>query len=514
MATKITGRATNKKLAPKKKKKPRKKRPTTAVDTELMMLRRMRLVGTLLAMCILSVLCTCIYLQGCESEAFLEEAERNYLRKLRLDTQRGDIFDRNMEALASSVEVDTIYANPRKVDDPVESAEQLAEALSLDAESLMRRLTAHSHFRYLKRQVTAEEAEKIKTMDLAGIMISREAKRFYPKKELAGQLLGVVGFDSRGQEGLEATYDTYLRGGELEARYHRDARGRYAMLEALPPIETRAGHSLQLTIDEKIQAVAERELERAALSSLALSGVAIVMDVKTGDVLAMAHYPRFNPNRYREQIAEDHTLRQAGKRIVQRFRNRCITDQFEPGSTFKVFTVAAGIEEGLIELEDKLDLEGGRYRVGRKTISDTHRFKEKRSIEDVIKYSSNIGCIKIGQMLGRERLHTYLKSFGFGSRTQVGLAGDAAGLQRPPKTWAEITLANIAFGQGVAVTGLQLVTALAALGNDGVLMRPRVLMAELDSDRAVLRSFAPEGVRRVVSARTARKVVQAMKGVV
>lgn len=484
------------------------------MDMEAVQLRRMRMVAALLFSFVASVLCTCVYLQGCESEAFLEEAERNYLRKLSLDTQRGDVFDRNGEALATSVEVDTVYANPKRIEDPVSAAQALSEVLAIDTETLMRRLTASSHFRYIKRQITDEESQRVSALELPGIMVSREAKRFYPKKELGGQLLGVVGFDSRGREGLEATWDSALRGGELHARYHRDARGRYAMLEALPPVETRSGHSLRLTLDEKIQQVTERELERACLSALALSGIAVVMDVETGDLLALAHYPRFNPNRYREQIAEDRALRAAGRRVVQRFRNRSITDQFEPGSVFKIFTLAAGLEEGVVGLDDKLDLERGRYKVGRKWISDTHRFEKPQTVRDVMKHSSNIGFIKIGQMLGRERLHTYLDRFGFGRPSDVGLTGDASGLLRPPEQWAEITLANVAFGQGVAVTAVQLVAAAAAIANDGVLMAPRIVSAELDSDGEILREFPPRRRHRVVSASTSRQVREAMMSVV
>jgi cell division protein FtsI (penicillin-binding protein 3) len=473
----------------------------------------MNLMAGTLGICFLSVLGTCVYLQGCESSAFRSEAERNYQRKLRLDTQRGDITDRHNEALATSVEVDTIYANPSLVEEPVEVAAELAATLDMDAEGILRNLTSGGQFRYIKRQVTAEESAKIRALNLPGIMITREAKRFYPKKEMAGQLLGVVGFDSRGREGVEATFDSVLRGGTLEARYHRNAYKRYAMLEALPPIESQAGHSLQLTIDEKIQAVMERELERASLASRALSAMGIVMDVHTGEVLAISHYPRFNPNRYRQEIAEDNADLKSGKHIVSRSRNRIIADQFEPGSTMKIFTLASGLEEGVVGLDDVINTENGSYRVGRKTIHDAHRYK-KLSVEEIIKYSSNIGCVKIAQMLGRERLHSYLRDFGFGSRTRVGLLGDAAGTMHPHKKWAPITLANVAFGQGVAVTALQLVTAVAAIGNGGLLMRPRLVKAERDSDGRLIRKWEPEMVRRVISISTANQVLQAMRRVV
>ncbi|HIA03895.1 MAG TPA: PASTA domain-containing protein [Myxococcales bacterium] len=494
-------------------KKVKTRQENTAIDLEELQLRRMGLMAGTLGLCMLSIVGTCVYLQGCEGAAFKSEAERNYQRKMRLDTQRGDIMDRNREVLATSVEVDTIYANPSEVDEPVEVAAELAAALDLDAEMVLRSLTSGGQFRYIKRQVTADESAKVMALKLPGIRTLREAKRFYPKKEMAGQLLGVVGFDSRGREGIEATFDESLRGGQLEARYHRNAYQRYAMLEGLPPIESEAGHSLQLTIDEKIQAVMERELERVALSSLAISAMGVVMDVQTGEVLALAHYPRFNPNRYRSEIAQDNSAMKAGKRVVHRYRNRVIADQFEPGSTMKMFTLAAGLEEGLVGLDDIIDTENGRYRVGRKTIHDAHRYK-KLSVEEIIKYSSNIGCIKIAQMLGRERLHGYLREFGFGSRTRVGVVGDASGTLHPPKNWAEITLANVAFGQGVAVTALQLLSAASAIGNGGLLMRPRILKAERDSQGRILREWKPEIVRRVVSVTTAQQVLKALTRVV
>ncbi len=517
-----TKRATNRKVVrkPKKRKGTKPRAPRGPLDVEAQQLRRMRQVSMLLSVWLLAVGANCIYLQGCESEAYLKEAERNYLRKMRMSTQRGDIYDRNGEALAASVDADTVYANPRTIENPVKVAEALGEVLDIKPEKLMRILTADAHFRYVKRQISDLESQRVRQLDFEGIEIQMEPKRYYPKKELAGQLLGFVGFDSAGQEGLEATYDDLLRGNRLEARYHRDARGHYAMVDALPDVHEHSGRSLQLTLDEKIQEVAERELERAFVASEARSGIAVVMDVRTGDILALAQVPRVNPNQYREQIAQDEVKRkQARERPgtpmpIARQRNRAIADQFEPGSTFKIFTLAAALEEGLIGLHDTLDLEGGRLKVGRKWISDTHRFKEPQSIRDVLKHSSNVGFIKIGRMLGRQRLHEYLVDFGFGVPTGVNLLGDIPGLLRAPKTWADITLANISFGQGVAVTALQLVSATAAIGNRGVLMQPRIVKAELDASGDVVRAFPPQRRGRVVSGATARQVIDAMQGVV
>jgi len=491
----------------------KRKQVASPLDAFKLQQRRMRLVGGLVSFMIIAVICTCGYLQGCEGELFLHEAERNYVRTLRLDTQRGDIYDRNGEALASSVEVDTIYANPRKMNqdykkkkkknsDPIAAARALSEVLRIDRHLLEQRLTSNRHFVYIKRQITSQESNWVQSLELNQVHLTREAKRFYPKKELAGQLLGIVGVDSRGQEGLEATYDSVLHGGRLEAIYHRDVGKRSSLVEGLPPMESQAGHSLMLTLDEKIQTTAKRELERAVISSLANSGIAIVMDVPTGDVLALAHYPRFNPNRYREQLAED-------PRVV---KNRAFTDQYEPGSTFKVFTMAAGLEEGVIGLDDTVDTENGRYKIGRHTIRD-HTKNKKIRCRDIIKYSSNIGITKVAEMVGKERMYEYYRAFGFGERTGVNIIGDVPGVLHPANRWADITLANVAFGHGVAVTAMQMVTALATLGRGGLHVQPRLVMAEIDTVGKTVQEFPPQPGRRVVSVSTARQVIETMKGV-
>ena len=337
--------------------------------------------------------------------------------------------------------------NPRKVRsraaDLAVLESWLVENLGLEHDFVRKQLSSNAHFRYLKRQVTHQEAKLVRDLvqeqKLEGIYVTSEAKRFYPKRELAGQVLGVVGFDSKGHEGLERTYDRQLRGNKLTARYHRNSRGQYAMVEALGRVEPEEGRSLKLTIDENIQTIAEEELERTVVSSLALSGMAVVMDVRTGDLLAVAHYPRFNPNNYREIIRQDDddeatfqalksqlvaelratpddedrifALEQL-KPSIQRRRNRAISDIFEPGSTFKIFTLAAALEERIVRLDDEIDTEGGRYKVGKKWISDTHRTDKPQSVRDLAKFSSNVGFIKIGQMLGRDRLHAYLRNFG------------------------------------------------------------------------------------------------------
>ncbi len=523
------------------------RRRASGAEVDREQLRRMRLVGGALMFGFMSVLAMTGYLQGCERDVLLEQAERNYLRTLRLDTQRGEIFDRNFEALATSVEVDTVYANPRTIDPGTKEqvAQMISEVLSLPVEAVMRALEAKAHFRYIKRQITAEEAQAvqllIKQHKIAGIYLQKEAKRFYPKKELAGQFLGVVGFDSMGVDGLESAYDSVLKGTMVSAPYQRDTKGRYRMLDALPPVEGAAGKSLKLTIDEKIQAVAEAELERAVVSFLARSGMAVVMDVQTGDILAAAHYPRFNPNRYLEIVGADRRAYERQNRIVTALRrdiredvevdpdlfeavrmqtmvprqtNRIAAYVFEPGSIFKVITLAAALEEGVVGLSDMIDTEKGRLKVGKKFVYDTHRFEQKLSVTELVKYSSNVGFIKLGGMLGRDRFYDYVQNFGFGTPTGIDIGGDFKGQVPAREKWGSVVLSNIAFGQGIAVTALQMTAALAAIGNGGVLMKPRIVQALLDSDRKVIEEYPPQAVRRVVSPGTARAVVKSLESVV
>ncbi len=526
-----------------------RRRPTGA-EVDRQQLRRMKVMGGLLIGGFATVMVALLNFQGCNHALYRDQAEANYLRTLRMSTQRGDILDRKGEALATSVDVDTVYVNPKKLAEELElqgktleeTARQVAHVLSMTPDAVERAFRAEARFRYVKRQVTTDEAERVKRLEIPGLYIQQEAKRFYPKKELAGQVLGVVGFDSIGVEGIESAYESALRGGSVSTRYHRDSFGHYEMTEGLPDVAAEAGHTLKLTIDEKIQAVAETELERAVVSFLARSGMAVVMEVQTGDILAAAHYPRFNPNRYLEIVPSDtqtfqlqseviSDLRKKKRKgepvdeeafqalrmhtMVPRHRNRVMSNTFEPGSTFKVFTLAAAIEQGVVGLSDRFDVSEGRIKVDKKWVRDTHRIdKPDATVTELVKHSSNVGFIKIGQILGAELFHDAILRFGFGRPTGVGVGGDAGGRVPALKEFGLVVSANVAFGQGISVTPLQLTSALAALGNGGLLMKPRLVLEERAGDGTVIERFEPEAVRRVVSAATARSVIKALESVV
>ncbi|MFT7581251.1 MAG: cell division protein FtsI/penicillin-binding protein 2 [Myxococcota bacterium] len=393
-----------------------------------------------------------------------------------------------------------------------------------------------------------------------------EPRRYYPKRQLAAQVIGLVGRESNGLSGIERAMDGVLRGKEHRVRAIRDKQGRRIFLEGLPEDIDLAAATVQLTLDDQIQAVAERELAKSCLSSGARAGYAVVMSVKTGEILAVANFPTYNPNTFQEWFRDrqplkderlalaqrrrnlqfaaswdlnkrafpgQHKLAESGAlkaldREVDAFveyqhrfpnasRNTAFLDVYEPGSIMKVFTVAMALEEGAVNLSDTFDLEDGEWELhdaDDNIIHDVSRLREG-DLALILKKSSNIGAAKLAFLegMGPEVLERYLHDFGFGAPTKSGFPGEAKGILRPAAEWMPVELANISFGQGMAATGIQLVTAVSALGNGGKLMRPRLVKRIIANDGEVLREWVPEVVKQVVSERTARTVVDLMRGV-
>ncbi len=439
-------------------------------------------------------------LQVVEREHLAGLAKKECQRVININPVRGDIYDRRGEKLAVSVEADSIFADPASVEDPETTAARLSSALNLNSRDVLKKLKAQSTFVWLKRQVGPEESKKVAELNLKGVYSLQETKRFYPNKELAANLLGFVGIDSQGLEGLEIAYDEYLRGGCSSWRVTQDALGRTFLgldSDAPPGFQ---GARINLTIDRRIQYTTEKALAKVVEDFNAKGGLAVVLRTKTGEVLASAVEPSFNPNAFASYSA------------AQR-RNRVLTDTFDPGSTFKVFIVAAALEEGLVKPTDLVFCENGEVVIDRHTIHDTkpHGWL---TVNKVVKYSSNIGALKIGEMLGPPTVHRYLERFGFGQRTGVDLPGESAGLLRPYKAWRKLDAANVAFGQGVSTTAFQMTSAMSAIANDGVLMRPYIVSEIVDSDGRVLKRNKPEAVRQVVSPQTAREVREMLRMVV
>ncbi|MGD9061691.1 MAG: penicillin-binding protein 2, partial [Desulfobacterales bacterium] len=363
---------------------------------------------------------------------------------------------------------------------------------------ILKKLKAKRPFVWIKRQANPKETAAVKALELAGIEFVPERKRFYPNKTLASQALGFTGLDGYGLEGIEFAYDRYLRGTDSNQMVYKDALGQvFDKRQSAASLNT--GHNIILTIDRTIQYIAESALEESVNEFSARSGMAIVMDPQTGAILAMAHVPLFNPNAYMDFNKE-------------LWRNRAITDPFEPGSTMKIFSAAAAIESGDIKAHDIFFCENGAYKIGRNVVHDIKKHGWL-SLQQIIKYSSNIGAVKISEKLGRKRLHAMYRKFGFGAKTGIDSPGETTGSLMPYKRWTTVDTGAISFGYGVAVSALQMVTAASAIANDGVLMKPYFVQAITDQNHEPLKQFQPQKVRRVISIQTARTVRAIMKTV-
>ena len=426
-------------------------------------------------------------------------ARSGYTGIVKLPPERGTIYDRQGHELALSVEVSSIYAHPRRIRDKQKAAVKLARVLGASRRRIYRLLNMDKPFVWIQRKIDPAKAKKIRELDLPGIGITAEKRRYYPGRELAAQLLGFVGADNQGLEGLEAKYDAILKGPGCELVQMRDALGRPFFIRRRSS-GGRELHNLVLTIDKEIQYKAEKALVAAVRRSRAKGGQCVVVNPDTGEILAMAVVPRYNPNIFSKYPAE-------------RWRNRTVTDCFEPGSTLKAFLLAAILEEGVLFPNSRLYCEEGTYKIADRIIHDTHKYGTL-TVTDIIALSSNIGAIKMGQQLGYNLFCKYLTKFGFGSKTNIGLLGERSGFIRAPKKAKPVDQATAFFGQGISVTTLQLAMAMAAIANGGTLMRPYVVKEITESAGHVVRANSPRRVRRVISPKTARMVTAILEKVV
>ncbi len=435
--------------------------------------------------------------------SFVRLADLQHRQRIELVPHRGPIVDRNGEALALSVDVPSCYVRPREFAGQEARLPALAAALHLPLATLRQKIAGGQPFVWLKRQALPREAEAVAQLGLRGVYAASEGRRFYPHNDLAAHVLGFVGVDSQGLEGLERHLDRAIRGEPRYVEVDRDARGREMLtggVEAGPA----QGSRVELTIDAEIQDATERELAAGVAAAKAAGGAALVLDPATGEVLALANVPTYNPNR--PGAVGDRKWR-------DRVRDRAITDPYEPGSTFKAVLAAAAIEEHAVSPSDMIFCENGHYAIGRWTIHDAHPHGWL-SFAEVIQYSSNIGASKVAERLGRERYAGYLRAFGFGARTGIELPGETPGIMRPVDAWARIDLATHSFGQGVSVTPLQMAAAFGAIANGGQLVRPYVVRRIVASDGQAVFEAGPTVVRRVVSARTAQTVTALLRRVV
>ncbi|MBW2738659.1 MAG: penicillin-binding protein 2 [Deltaproteobacteria bacterium] len=455
------------------------------------------LIGFIFSIFLFVIGAKAFYLQVFCSSWLSRKAANQYEKSLVFHGKRGTIYDTNHREMALSIDVASIVAYPTDIEDPAATG-ALNKTLGIGLNSLKQRLTSDRSFVWIKRKVTPKEVKEVKALDLKGIDFIREHERFYPNKTLAAQVLGFSGIDGHGLEGIEYYYDSYLKGSTRSFTVLKDAFKRRfdAKKNVMPDC---SGNNLILTIDDNIQYLAERALEEATVKFNAKSGMAIVMSPKTGAILAVAHYPFFNPNSFGEF---DRDL----------WRNRSITDPFEPGSTMKIFSACAAIEFGGCSQNTIFFCENGKYRIGKNVVHDTHPHGWL-SLQNIIKFSSNIGSIKVGERIGPEYLYKTFRGFGFGEKTGIDCPGETSGGLSHYNRWAKIDAGAIAFGQGVAVSALQLITAASAIANDGVLMAPYIVQAITDQNGRLIKSTNPRKVRRVVSLETARTVKKIMASV-
>ncbi len=400
-------------------------------------------------------------------------AQGEYLADLRLAPRRGQVLDRAGKPLAISVDVPSVYANPSSVRDPRVAARKLAPVLGLDLDSVYQKLASDRLFVWLKRQVTPEVATKVQALALDGIGTSKEPRRFYPNREVAAHVLGFAGLDGHGLEGIEKQFDADLAGEEQVVSALKDGKGNAVLAGHLDPDERTSGADLRLTLDLRIQHAAEAALERGVKASRAKAGMAVVLDVATAELLAMAAVPTFNPNEPTNAGSEAR-------------RNRALTDQFEPGSSMKPFVIAAALDARVITPKSTVFCENGSMRITDRTIRDTHSHGTL-TLTEVLAKSSNIGAAKIGQLLGRERLAGNLRAVGFGERTGIRFPGESAGLLRSPSQWSPISTATISFGHGIAVNLLQLAAAYRVLAAKGRYLQPEFVQSLERPDGTVVK---------------------------
>jgi len=422
-----------------------------------------------------------LYLQGLRNDFLQQKGETRYARVVEISAHRGMVTDRNGEPLALSTPVESVWAAPADTDLSVEQRAKLTRLLGLDSIELRRKLAEPDRdFVYLKRQLPPEQAAKVVQLNLPGVFLQREYRRYYPAAEVTAHVVGVTGVDDNGQEGIELAYQDWLSGKAGSRRVIKDRLGR--VVEDIESIRApQQGRDLALSIDQRIQYLAFRELKSAIALNEAKAGSLVVLDVTTGEVLALANWPTYNPN-------NRDTLK------ASRSRNRAVVDLFEPGSTLKPFTVAAALESGLVGPGSMIDTEGGHYTIGNRTIHDAHP-EGILTVAQVIQKSSNVGSAKMALAMAPQKLWTILSDVGFGSQTKVGFPGEATGRLRAYQTWKPIEQATMSYGHGISVSLLQLARAYSVFATNGEL-KPLTL---------IKRDQPAEG-KAVISRRTAMEV--------
>ena len=451
-----------------------------------------RLLATIFFFLFLFVSCALriLYIKFFKSKYLSNIAEAQHNLYVELESLRGTIYDRNMKPQAFNLPCDSLYASPRQINNKEKIVKALSEVLGLEDGYLKNRLSRDKGFVWIGRKLAPEKVRAVKALKLKGLDFIRESKRCYPNKSLASQEIGFAGLDNTGLEGIELAYNDYLKGEPGWAQVLRDSRQNKLLWEkmTLP----KDGADIVLTIDEFIQFVAERELERAYKTFRAKGASVIVMNPHTGEILAMANRPGYDPNHPQAASLDSR-------------RNRAICDMFEPGSVFKIVTASAALEEKRFNEADRFFCENGAYRVANHILHDHHPHGWL-TFSGVFSESSNIGTTKIAQALGPDVVYKYASAFGFGRTLGIDIAGEIPGVLKEPKVWSKTSIGAVPIGQEVGVTALQLASAISVIANGGVLMRPYIVKAIQGAQGEVIKEFEPQIIRKVISLQTAERV--------
>ena len=480
------------KISHMKRRQPPPKSPEVKANHRLFFL------AAFLGLWLIAICIRLVWLQLVDYGDLTQRANKQQQRSIEVSPVRGNIFDRNGNELAMTVSVDSIFAVPSEIPDIHSTSRLLAHVLDADQSEIEDRIRASHAFAWVARKVDNSVSNRVRSMNLKGIYFQKESKRFYPKQSLAAQVLGYVGLDDAGLGGVERVFQPRLSGKPGKMLITMDARRRwFGRVEKNPE----PGENVVLTIDEKIQYIAERELQKAIDETRAESGTVIVENPRTGEVLALANRPTFNANLLSE--ADPKSL-----------KNRAVSDVYEPGSTFKIVTVAAALEEKLTNPDEVIDCQMGSIVVNGLRIHD-HKAYGDLTVTQVLENSSDVGAIKIALRLGEERFDRYIRAFGFGGQTGVELPGETRGITKPVSRWSKVSIGAISMGQEIGVSPLQLIALISTIANDGVAVPPRVIAGTTAprSTPQLISYQAPIG-RRVISPMTAAEMKRMLEGVV
>ncbi len=476
--------------------------------TEAFPLRRYAALSAIALVWMAAVAFRLFHLQILHHHEFAARAQRQRQRTIEVSPKRGVLYDRNLHELAVSVQVDSVFAVPSEIAHPENTLALLKPILNIDVHALRTRMIAGRPFLWIKRKVSDQESQRVRALNLKGVYLQKENKRFYPKGELAAHLLGYVGLDENGLGGIEQQFDKQVHGRPGQVLIQADAHSRYFGREDEHTGE--AGENVVLTIDENIQFLVERELTAAVAKEHPKAATVVVLDTNTGEILALANRPTFNPNELKATSAEV-------------WQNRAVSAAYEPGSTMKVVTIAAALDSKLTRPDEVIDCQMGQINVFGRVIHD-HKPYGNLTVTGIMANSSDVGAIKLGLRLGDERMYRYMKAFGLGTKTGVELPGETVGLTRPPEQWSRSSIGSISMGQELGATALQMASAMSVIANDGVWQRPRIVRQVFKPGKRGL-SLAPASVqasgprdlpggRRVVSRQTAIEVRQMLEQVV